>query len=331
MIRLPRIIAVAFVLAGCSTPAPSVEPVPSEGAAEGAPDPGDEGSEAPTQAPIQIHLSFDDAPGPGLRDVEEGNARNAKILAVLGEHSIEASVFYNCDKLLPGDNTIEAWEQAGMVVGNHTHSHANLGEVGVEAWMEDVTRCDTILRERLSAAPTWFRYPYLCEGADAASRDAAKQGLTDMGYANAHVTAATSEWLLAGAYRTVKQGEDRELEQSIVDAYREHMVASVEAGRELARHELERETTQVVLFHVNELAADHLDEVLDDYEAKGYVFVSLEQALADEVFTLPNHFESCSGISWLARIHEPGVPRPPYWFGQEEGRLQELFGHLLAD
>lgn len=277
---------------------------------------------------MQLHLSFDDAPGPGLVDADDANARNAKILATLVEHGVEASVFFNCDKLRPGDTTIEAWQAAGMTVGNHTHSHARLAEVGAEAWLEDVARCDVILRERLEAPPTWFRYPYLCEGDGAAQRDAATAGLAELGYQNAHVTVATTDWLLAGAYRAVK-GEDPELELRIVDAYLQHMLDAIEAGRELARIETQRETTHVVLFHVNALAADHLDTLLDAYEARGYTFIGLEQALADPVFTRENHFEGPAGISWLARIHDPAQERPRYWFGHEEGRLEQEFGHLL--
>lgn len=284
---------------------------------------------------VAIHLSFDDAPGahfvPGSEPdtAEPFNALNAKILASLADHHAPASVFYNCDNLLEGDTSIKAWAAAGMQIGNHTASHANLAEVGLEAWLDDVRRCDAVLRERLPEPPSYLRYPYLSEGDTVEMRDAAKLALADMGYRNAHVTVATTEWLLALAYSVVKQRGDSETEAKIVAAYRKHMLDAVEAGRALAVHELGRESSQVVLFHVNTLAADHLDEVLDDFEAAGYRFVTLDEALADPVFELPDNFYGTAGISWLARIHDPEQQRPPYWFGMEERRLNEEYGALL--
>ncbi|MFO7562935.1 MAG: polysaccharide deacetylase family protein [Enhygromyxa sp.] len=285
---------------------------------------------------VAIHLSFDDAPGahfaPGEAPTDPAayNALNREIIATLQEHEIPASVFFNCDNLLPGDETLESWEAAGMLVGNHTASHVNLAKVGLEAWLEDLRRCDEVLRERLSAPPSYLRYPYLSQGDTLEQRDGATAALAEMGYANAHVTAATTEWLLALAYSAAKQRGEAELEDQIVAAYRQHMLESVTAARELAIHEVGRETTQVVLFHVNTLAADHLDEVLADYEAAGYRFIGLEEALADPVFELEDHYVGGGGISWLARIHDPEQPRPPYWFGLEEGRLEEVWGYLLA-
>jgi peptidoglycan/xylan/chitin deacetylase (PgdA/CDA1 family) len=322
------LVLTAVAAFGCKDAGPSRAPETTT-ETEATPDP-------PAQdQSVLVHLSFDDAPrmddpGTPLREAGELDLLNSQIIAVLQDHGVDASVFYNCDRLVPGEHTIEAWEAAGMTVGNHTASHANLADVGLEAWLEDVRRCDVVLRERLSEPPKWLRYPYLSEGETPEQRDSAREGLAKMGYANAHVTAATTEWLLAFAYRYAKQHTDTNTQAVLVEAYRAHMLASVEAARELARFEVGHETAQVVLFHVNELAADHLATVLDDYEAAGYTFVGLDEALADPVFEREDRYYGRGGISWLARIHDPEQARPAYWFGQAEGRLTEAFGHLLS-
>ncbi|PRQ02091.1 Polysaccharide deacetylase [Enhygromyxa salina] len=321
---------------GCSQAKPRTVAERAATGAEGAePDEPDATPDPDPASLVAIHLSFDDAPGagfaPGARPEQAAsyNELNVEILATLAAHHAPASVFYNCDKLLEGDTSLAAWAAAGMEIGNHTASHANLAEVGLEPWLDDVRRCDAVLRERLDEPPAYLRYPYLSEGDTPELRDSAKAALADMGYQNAHVTVATTEWLLATAYSVVKQRGDAEAEAEIVAAYRKHMLDAVRAARELAIHEVERETSQIVLFHVNRLAADHLDEVLDDFEAAGYHFVTLDEALADPVFELPDKFAGTSGISWLARIHDPERERPPYWFGIEEGRLTEAYGALL--
>jgi peptidoglycan/xylan/chitin deacetylase (PgdA/CDA1 family) len=317
----------AFTLFGCKEPSQSQVPETTTTAAT--PD------QPAANQPVPVHLSFDDAPrmddpGTPLREAGELERLNDELIAVLQDHGANASVFFNCDRLVPGEHTIEAWDAAGMTVGNHTASHANLADVGLDAWLEDVRRCDLVLRERSSTPPTWLRYPYLSEGHTPELRDGAREALAAMGYANAHVTAATTEWLLAFAYRYAKQHGDVGTQAALVEAYRAHMLGAVEAARELARFEVGHETAQVVLFHVNELAVDHLATVLDDYEAAGYTFVGIDEAMSDPVFAREDRYAGHGGISWLARIHDPEQPRPAYWFGQEEGRLTEAFGHLLG-
>ncbi|MEX1365334.1 MAG: hypothetical protein AB1Z98_19555, partial [Nannocystaceae bacterium] len=159
-------------------------------------------------------------------------------------------------------------------------------------------------------------------------RDQAADQLAALGYANAHVTVATTEWLLAYAYREAKRRDDGPLQDEIVAAYRQHMVEAVEQGAALAEQEVGRPTAQVTLLHVNELAADHVGEVIDDFRARGWELVGIEDALGDPVFDRPDLYVGRGGLSWLARIHDESQPRPPYWFGNEERRLMERYGEL---
>ncbi len=285
----------------------------------------------PQAAPLRVHLSFDDAPWmeePRVETppIERVRAINEALVGTLRERGVPASVFFNCDRLQPGDGSVELWSEAGVEVGNHTSSHANLAKMSLDEWMADVERCHGILSARLPKLPRYFRYPYLSQGDTQELRDGAKERLAALGYANAHVTVATTEWLLAFTYRAARARGDAELEADVVRAYRTHMVEAVRQGQALAREELSRDTPQVVLFHVNELAAEHLGDVLDDYEAEGWELVGLDEALDDPVFNRTDHYVGRGGLSWLARIHEDPETRPPYWFGDEEVRLMERFG-----
>lgn len=291
-------------------------------------------SDAPAaEAPLRLHLSFDDAPwmqerGDTVPDVQRVAALNASIVAMLEEEGVPASVFFNCDRLQPGERSVELWAEAGMEVGNHTSTHVNLANVSLEEWQADVERCHAELSRRLPAPPRYFRYPYLGQGDTLEKREGAKARLAALGYANAHVTVATTEWLLAYTYRAAKRKGDAALEAEVVQAYRDHMVEAVEQGRVLARAELGHDVTHVVLLHVNELAADHLPEVLAEYRARGWALVGLEEALRDPVYGRVDHYVGRGGLSWLVRIHEDPETRPAYWFGDEEMRLMERYGEL---
>jgi len=59
----------------------------------------------------------------------------------------------------------------GLIVGNHTYSHANLSEVSYEEGIEEIRKCDEILDKIYEQAGVErsvkvFRYPYLACGGD---------------------------------------------------------------------------------------------------------------------------------------------------------------------
>ncbi|MBW2258517.1 MAG: polysaccharide deacetylase family protein [Deltaproteobacteria bacterium] len=279
---------------------------------------------------MRLHLSFDDAPwagkaGTSLPSVAVVARLNTRIVETLKSRTVPASVFFNCDVLRGDDGSVEAWVEADMEIGNHTFSHSSLNHEPMEAWLADTRRCHEVLVGRLPSPPRYFRYPYLHQGPVLETRDGARRGLEEMGYTIAPVTVTTTEWRLAFAYKDAVDVGDAAQQQVVVDAYRKHMQEAVDASRAMAREQVDREVAQIVLFHVNDLSSDHLGEVIDEYRARGATFVSLEQALADPVYAMEDHYVGSGGLSWLLRIRQGQPPDSLYWFGEEEERLRELF------
>ena len=61
--------------------------------------------------------------------------------------------------------------QKGLIVGNHTYSHANLSEVAYEDGIREIKKCDEVLDKIYEQAGVErkvkvFRYPYLACGGD---------------------------------------------------------------------------------------------------------------------------------------------------------------------
>ncbi|MEX7006053.1 polysaccharide deacetylase family protein, partial [Pseudomonas aeruginosa] len=78
---------------------------------------------------------------------------------------------------------IAAWRAAGLPLGNHTYSHANLDKVGAAAFSADVVRNEAPLSAVAKGTDWhWFRYPFLSEGSTPAVRDAARADLRARGY-----------------------------------------------------------------------------------------------------------------------------------------------------
>jgi peptidoglycan-N-acetylglucosamine deacetylase len=286
-------------------------------------------------APVEVHLTIDDAPWQIERGDEmplawaEVEEWNQKIIAALGKRSVSASVMYVCERIQEGENTVSMWSKAGHTLGNHTNSHQGLSrkKTEIEAWLADVRVCHDILNKELPKSPTWFRYPYLDYGMGRGKRDRATAGLAQMGYRTMPVTVATSEWVHAYAYRRVRNANDLAGQREVVADWHRHMDEALEEGRKMARHIADREVPQVVLVHVNELVADHLGELIDRWQDKEVTFVDSETAMADEVYSWPNLYDGRGGISWFWRV-VPEEKHLPYWFSDEEGRLRERYHPL---
>lgn len=80
-----------------------------------------------------------------------------------------------------------------------------------------------------------------------------------------------------------------------------------------------REIRQVLLLHANALNADHFGRLAQAIKGRGYRFLRLEEAIADEAYALPDTYVGDWGISWLHHWELAGgkkrspSPDPPDW------------------
>jgi hypothetical protein len=82
-----------------------------------------------------------------------------------------------------------------------------------------------------------------------------------------------------------------------------------------------REIPHVMLLHVNRLNADTIDQVLTLFDQKQYRFVTLDSALADPAYSIPDQFVTKEGWMWAYRwakelgVHVDGSAEtePPDW------------------
>jgi len=56
-----------------------------------------------------------------------------------------------------------------------------------------------------------------------------------------------------------------------------------------------------LLLHANFINSDYFDDIAKMLKKRGYKFITLEEALKDEAYKLPDTFNRKAGISWLHR------------------------------
>jgi peptidoglycan/xylan/chitin deacetylase (PgdA/CDA1 family) len=259
----------------------------------------------------QIAITIDDLPAafsPSM-SAAEITSMTAKLLATLQQQKVPAVGFVNEKKVFQKwgevDERIRAlnmWLEAGFDLGNHTYAHTSLNQAGLKEFEESVIRGETVTSLLLAEhhkKMRYFRHPYLDTGRDLQTRREAEAFLVGRGYRIAPVTMDAWDWNFAGVYDDAKKRGDSTLQQEVVSSYLSHHAEVFEYNEKFSKSLLGYEPKQILLLHANNLEADHIGELLDLLRKRGYRFISLEDALSDSAYSLPDTFVGEEGGTWL--------------------------------
>jgi peptidoglycan/xylan/chitin deacetylase (PgdA/CDA1 family) len=268
---------------------------------------------APPAAPPdrQIAITIDDLPAAASPNMSasEITSMTSKLLATLQEQKIPAVGFVNERKLFQKwgevDERIKAlnmWLDAGFDLGNHTYAHTSLNQAGLKEFEEGVIRGESVtslLLAQHGKKMRYFRHPYLDTGRDLQTRREAEAFLVARGYRIAPVTMDAWDWNFAGLYDDAKKRGDPALQQQVVSAYLSHHAEVFEYNEKFSKTLLGYEPKQILLLHANNLEADHIGELLNLLRKRGYRFITLDDALSDSAYSLPDTFVGEEGGTWL--------------------------------
>jgi peptidoglycan-N-acetylglucosamine deacetylase len=202
------------------------------------------------------------------------------------------------------DDRIKAlnlWLDGGFEIGNHTFAHTSLNRVTLQAWEEEVIRGETVTRMLLAQHKMkmrYFRHPYLDAGRDLQTRREAEAFLSSRGYQVAPVTMDAWDWMYAGVYDDARKRADTALQQQLVSSYLSYTTSVFDYYERLSKDLLGYEPKQILLLHGNWLEADHIGELLELLRKRGYQFVTLEDALGDSAYSVPDEYVG-EGTGWL--------------------------------
>ena len=198
---------------------------------------------------------------------------------------------------------LKSWLDAGHELGNHTFSHIAINTSTFEEYTEDLIRGETVTRMLLARRGKklkYFRHTQLRTGPTEEYRLRLAAFLKNRGYTVAPVTIDNNEYIYTIVYSRAKVAENVGLQKRIVKSYVEYMEKVFKHFEELSRDFLGREIKQTLLLHANEINADHFDKIAVMIERRGYKFITLEDALKDPAYRLPEA-QSMRGLSWLHR------------------------------
>jgi len=283
-----------------------------------------------------VAVTFDDLPGPpgGLvsNDVSALRDNTRKLLGTFTERGVPVVGFVNEGKLfVDGESPAQAearsailkmWSDAGFELGNHTYSHHDLNTTPLAEFEDDVVRGEPVVRGLLAGKGRtlrYFRHPFLHVGLELEKRRAFESFLAGRGYTVAPVTIDNDEYVYAAVYADALRRGDGATASRVGKDYLRYMGTVFAFVEDVSRRLLGREVRQVLLLHANTLNADLFGPLAESMEARGYRFVTLEDALKDEAYRLPDDYVGRWGISWLhhweltAGKQRSPSPDPPEW------------------
>ncbi|USU12300.1 polysaccharide deacetylase family protein [Sphingomonadaceae bacterium OTU29THOMA1] len=241
-----------------------------------------------TEKPV-IAFTFDDIPvhGPLPPGVSRVNVMHS-ITDTLAAARVPASGFFNGgigadDPGSPG--TTMVWTRAGLPLGNHGFRHLSLQKAGATAFAADVIRNETsLIAVRPKGDYHWFRYPFLAEGGDPASRDTIRGMLHARGYRIAAVTMAFGDYLWNPVYAACAGKGDAAAIARLEDSFLADARRAAIASRAGAMAQAGRDIPYVLLMHAGAFDARMLPRLIALYRSMGFGFVTLAQAQSDPFY-----------------------------------------------
>ena len=271
-----------------------------------------------------VAITIDDLPrggDGGPRTFAAIRAMTERLLQPFREQKIPLVGFVNAGREIESSprglrQILDLWLDAGADLGNHTFSHININNVSLKQYTDDIVKGEPLLRAALAAHGKqlrYFRHPFLFTGPTPEIKRGLQEFLDQHRYRVAPVTFDDDDYLFASLY--TRPEYKARVEREYVP-YMESVVAFFEQRSvEVAG----REFPQILLIHASQLNADQMPALLAMFRRRGYAFVTLEQALADPVYSLPDEVAVRGGWSWIHRwsktkgMPPKGEPEAPQW------------------
>jgi len=272
----------------------------------------------------EVAITIDDLPrggDGGPRTLAGVRAMTERLLKPFREQKIPVIGFVN--ECRPGEGgadglrqILDLWLDAGADLGNHSCSHLNINKVPLEEYTADIVKGEPVVRAALAARGRkleFYRHPFLFTGPTPQIKKGIQEFLDQHGYRVAPVTFDTSDWEYAALYTKPEYAERVRREYV---AYIESVVAFFE---QRSVEVVGREFPQILLIHASQLNADLMPDLLAMFRRRGYTFVTLDHALTDPAYRLPEEYVGPGGFSWIHRwsktkgLAGKGEPDPPAW------------------
>lgn len=231
----------------------------------------------------RIALTIDDAPNSDSQRFT-GMERTRALIENLAEADSPPVIFFSTAKRIDeqGDVRMRAYQDAGHYIGNHTFSHQRISKLGVEGYVADINAAHQRLSQYENFVPL-FRFPFLDEGRDVATRDQLRSALRDLGYSNGYVTVDNYDFYLDNQLQQALEQGRPVNEKLLGQVYVETMMQAVRFYADIAGQYLDHAPAQTLLLHENDLAAMFAGDLIKALRDEGWIIINAREAYKDPI------------------------------------------------
>jgi peptidoglycan/xylan/chitin deacetylase (PgdA/CDA1 family) len=222
------------------------------------------------------------------------------ILAVVNEQKLESN-----NAVDPARTALlQQWLSAGFELGNHGYSHKDINEIPFDEYKNEILKGERVtkpLAKKNSIPFRFYRHPYLSAGDNLQIRKDLDAFLKEHNYIVAPNTITYQDYTFSGAYEAALKKGDTVLAKRIRDAYIPYTISRWETAEQQSVQLFGREIKQILMVHANLINADAFEDVAKVMIERGYVFISIDEAMKDPVYQRPDTFDGKVGVTWLSR------------------------------
>ncbi|MCC6807006.1 MAG: SgcJ/EcaC family oxidoreductase [Deltaproteobacteria bacterium] len=249
-----------------------------------------------------IAVTVDDLPltGPAARySADERRALHDAMLAALKKHNIRAVGLVTWRSLEAADQALLVrWQKDGHELGNHSASHFDFNRTDGEVFFRDVDKAKAAI-EALGSPVRFFRFPYLREGDTKQKLDAGRAYLARTQQKNLPVTIDNQDWSFEDRVFAARTEIDKRV---VSEDYQAAMRLAVKTHERRGDRLLGRTSPQILLLHAGAAGAGEWDRLFTWLASEGHRFASIDEVLADPVFSLPHDFIGTNGPGLFDRL-----------------------------
>lgn len=239
-----------------------------------------------TQASIlgrSLAITFDDAPRDS-GNIFTGSERTKFLIEQLHRSQIKQAAFFcNTENLGRSDKArLEQYANAGHLIANHTHRHADLDQVTIEDFIGEIDTAHEFLKD-FTNFRLLFRFPYLREGNTKTKRNGIRKALAQRRYRDGYVTINNSDWFMENLVQDALSAGIKINFKRLQQTYVSVLINNIEFYDAMAQRTLGRSPKHVLLLHENDLAALFIFDLTKELTHRGWSITSVDDAYTDPI------------------------------------------------
>jgi beta-lactamase regulating signal transducer with metallopeptidase domain/peptidoglycan/xylan/chitin deacetylase (PgdA/CDA1 family) len=218
---------------------------------------------------------------------------------------VQGAMISDGEKLYPvRAEIVRMWRDAGFEIGIGGYKHIWFYDTPFDEYVANVEKNEQITKKILAEKNLplrYFSYPFLNTGKTTDDRNRFENWLNARGLNSVKYTFDNQEWMYSFAYDVARKDNDINTMKEIRAEYLDYMTKMTNHYESYSTEMFRRDINQTLVLTSSRLVADSADDFFGMLQKRGYKFVPMDEALADEAFQTSESFTGKAGISWFER------------------------------